>query len=86
MERLVTTIVHQPAATWSGLGDLGLGVVLIAVGVVLYRSAPRLEEAVRRAWYPNRDVEGRRLRTVGEPLVIAGFGGVCLVAGLLHLV
>lgn len=86
MDRLIPTIVHVPATTLHGVGDLVLGVALIMFAVFLYRAAPSLEEAVRRAWFPNREVEGRRIRTVGEPVVIAGFGGLCLLAGMLHLV
>jgi hypothetical protein len=86
MEPLAATISRLPATVWHGLGDLGLGAVLIFLAVVLYRTAPRIEEAAQRAWFPNRQLEGRRVRTVGQPGLIAGFGAVCLVAGMLHLV
>ena len=85
MHHLVPTIVHTPATVSGGLGDLALGFVLIVLAVVLYQVAPRLDEAAQRAWYPNRQAEGRRLRIVGQPVVVAGFGGLCLLAGMLHL-
>lgn len=84
MDRFVP-IALVSATTLHGLGDLLLGTVLIVLAVVLYQSAPALEEAVRRVWFSNREVEGRRIRIVGQPLVIVGFGGLCLVAGMLHL-
>jgi hypothetical protein len=86
MERLTPTISHVPATVWHGLGDCVLGAVLIFLAVVLYRTAPRLEEAAQRAWFPNRELEGRRVRAVGQPGLIAGFGALCLLAGMLHLV
>lgn len=85
MHHLVPTIVHIPATLSGGLGDLALGLVLMALAVVLYQVAPRLEEAAHRAWYPNRHAEGRRLRIVGQPAVLGAFGGLCLLAGMLHL-
>jgi hypothetical protein len=84
MDRLPLTL-HVPATVLYGLGDLVLGMVLIVLAVALYRIAPWLEDAVQRAWFPNREVEGRRIRTVGQPALVAGFGGLCLLAGMLHL-
>jgi hypothetical protein len=86
MHRLAPTIVHVSAAVSSGLGDLALGLVLVVSAVVLYQVAPRLERAAERAWFPNRKAEGRRLRIVGQPVIVAGFGGLCLLAGVLRLV
>jgi hypothetical protein len=85
MHHLVFSIVQIPATLSGGLGDLALGCVLMVLAVVLYQVAPRLEEGAQRAWYPNRQAEGRRLRIVGQPVVVAGFGGLCLLAGMLHL-
>jgi hypothetical protein len=85
MHHPVPTIVHSPATLSGGLGDLALGLVLVVLALVLYQVAPRLEEAVQRACYPNRHAEGRRLRIVGQPVVIGAFGGLCLLAGMLHL-
>ncbi len=77
---------HVAATVYYGFGDLTLGVVLIVLAMVHYRVAPWLEEAVQSAWFPNREAEGRRIRTVAQPMVLAGFGGLCLLAGTLHLI
>jgi hypothetical protein len=82
---LLPTTAQVSAALSSGLTDVALGLVLLGVAMVLFQIAPRVEEAARRTWFPNRVAEGRRLRLVGQPVVVAGFGGLCLLAGMLRL-
>lgn len=65
-------------------GSIGLGLGLLVLAALMYKLSPRIFRTVERA-AGGRPMRGRWIQTRGGPLLLAVFGIVLIIGGIVHL-